>query len=394
MSSFENRVLLVEDDASLARAFVSALTSSGWSVETAADGVEAIALVRQRAFDVIVCDIAMPRMGGLAFLRTVREHDLDVPVILITGSPDLESSIQAIEYGAFRYLGKPIDLRTLEETVHRAAQLHSMARLKRQALEVAGVERRRLGDRAGLEARFGMAMKMLWMAYQPIVSVRGEGVLGYEALLRSYEPTLRSARELLSAAGRLGRLAELGRAIRARVSADAAAAPANVKLFINLEAVELNDEELYARESPLSQLAPSVVFEITERASLDVVHDVRAHVEKLRAMGFRIAVDDLGAGYAGLSTFSQLDPEIAKLDMSLVRDIDRDPRKQRIVRAMVELCKELGTTVIAEGIETAGERDTLAGLGCDLFQGFLFGRPEGRFAVPSSASLVVAPPAH
>lgn len=376
MPDFENRVLLVDDNAALVRAFTRALASFGWAVEAAGDGVEAITLIRERAFDVIVCDIAMPRMGGLEFLRAVREHDLDVPVILMTGAPDLESSIHAVEYGAFRYLAKPIDLRSLEQTVHRAAQLHSMARLKRQALELAGVERRRLGDRAGLEARFGMAMKMMWMAYQPIVSLRDGEVFGYEALLRSYEPTLRTPRELLGAAQRLGRLPELGRAVRARVSGDAETAPKDVRLLVNIDASELNDDELYAAGSPLSLRARSVTFEITERASLDCVHDVRAHIERLRAMGFRIALDDLGAGYAGLSTFSQIEPEIAKLDMTLVRDIDVEPRKQSIVRSMVELCKELGTLVVAEGIETPGERDTLAELGCDLVQGFLFARPE------------------
>lgn len=385
MPEFDNRVLLVDDNAALVRAYTKGLTSFGWMVETAADGLEAIALIRERSFDVIITDVAMPRMDGLAFLRAVREHDLDVPVILVTGRPDLESSVRAVEYGAFRYLAKPIELRHLEETVHRAAQLHTMARLKREALELAGVERRRLGDRAGLEARFGMAMKMMWMAYQPIVSLRGGEVFGYEALLRSYEPTLRTARELLAAAQRLGRMPELGRAVRARVSTDAAKAPGGAKLFVNLDAIELNDDDLYSVRSPLSQLAPSVVFEITERASLDCVHDVHGHVEKLRGMGFHIAVDDLGAGYAGLTTFSQLEPDLAKLDMSLVRGIDYQPRKQAIVRSMIELCKELGTLVVAEGIETPAERDALNELGCDLLQGFLFARPDRGFPLPQGA---------
>lgn len=385
MPDLENRVLLVDDNAALVRAFTKGLTSFGWRVETASDGVEAIALIRERAFDVIITDVAMPRMDGLEFLRAVREHDLDVPVILMTGRPDLDSSVRAVEYGAYRYLAKPIDLRHLEETVHRAAQLHTMARLKREALELAGVERRRLGDRAGLEARFAMAMKMMWMAYQPIVSLGSGNVYGYEALLRSYEPTLRTARELLGAAQRLNKVPELGRAIRARVSNDAAMAPKNAKLLVNLDALELNDEDLYSMRAPLSQLAPSVVFEITERASLECVRDVHGHVDRLREMGFHIAIDDLGAGYAGLTTFSQLEPDIAKLDMSLVRDIDQQPRKKAIVRSMIHLCKELGALVVAEGIETAAERDTLGELGCDLLQGFLFGRPERGFAVPQTA---------
>jgi EAL domain-containing protein (putative c-di-GMP-specific phosphodiesterase class I) len=93
-------------------------------------------------------------------------------------------------------------------------------------------------------------------------------------------------------------------------------------------------------------------------------------------------VDDLGAGYAGLSSFSQLEPDIAKIDMSLVRGIDSDARKQSIVRSMTRLCDELGTLVVVEGVETTAERDTLVDLGCDLLQGFLFAKPERGFRLP------------
>jgi EAL domain-containing protein (putative c-di-GMP-specific phosphodiesterase class I)/CheY-like chemotaxis protein len=383
MQDLENRILLVDDDAALVRAYSKALGMDGWTVESAADGRDAIDRLRGRAFDVIISDVAMPRMNGLEFLRAVREHDLDVPVILMAGAPDLESSIRAIEYGAFRYMAKPIDLRLLEQTVHHAAQLHSLARLKRDALEYAGVERRRLGDRAGLEARFALAMRTLWTAYQPIVSLDSRSVYGYEALLRSYEPSLREPTDVLDAAHRLGRVAELGRSVRARVATDSAHLPAGARLLVNLDAMELNDVELYATDGPLGRTGCQVVLELTERESLEGVHDVAARVARLRAMGFLIAIDDLGSGYAGLATISQLEPDIAKLDMSLVRDIHREPRKRSIVRSMIELCGELGTVVIAEGVETPEERDTLRELGCDLLQGFLFARPDKGFPVVS-----------
>jgi EAL domain-containing protein (putative c-di-GMP-specific phosphodiesterase class I)/CheY-like chemotaxis protein len=376
MPDLENRILLVDDDAAIVRAYRKALTAEGWTVESAADGREAVDRLRDRSFDVIISDVSMPRMNGLEFLRAVREHDLDVPVILMAGAPDLDSSLRAIEYGAFRYLAKPIDMRLLEQTVHHAAQLHSLARLKRDALEYAGVERRRLGDRAGLEARFALAMKTLWMAYQPIVSLKAHAVYGYEALLRSYEPSLREPPDLLDAAHRLGRVPQLGRAVRSRVALDAAHLPVGARLLVNLDAIELNDGELYAAESPLGNTGSPVVLELTERESLDGVHDVSARVARLRAMGFMIAIDDLGSGYAGLATISQLEPDIAKLDMSLVRNIHAEPRKRSIVRSMIELCGELGTVVVAEGVETPEERDTLAELGCDLLQGFLFAHPQ------------------
>jgi EAL domain-containing protein (putative c-di-GMP-specific phosphodiesterase class I) len=121
------------------------------------------------------------------------------------------------------------------------------------------------------------------------------------------------------------------------------------KLFVNLHSADLNDEELFSPEAPLSRIADRVVLEVTERASLHGVKDVVAGVAKLKALGYEIAIDDLGAGHAGLTSFTQLDPEIAKLDMSLVRGVDADVRRQSIVRSMKQLCDDLGILVIAEG---------------------------------------------
>src|SRR6201999_4259426 len=132
--------------------------------------------------------------------------------------------------------------------------------------------------------------------------------------------------------------------------------------------------------SPLTPYASHVVLEITERTSLSRIGDVRSCVGKLRELGFRIAVDDLGAGYAGLSSFSQIEPDVAKLDMSLVRGIDASPRKASIVRSMLTVCqRELGTYVVCEGVETEAERDTLTELGANLLQGYLFARPQRGF---------------
>jgi len=226
-------------------------------------------------------------------------------------------------------------------------------------------------------------MGLMWMAFQPVVAWRERRVLGYEALLRSDEPLMRSPAAMLDAAEHLGRLRELGEAVRAKVAqvVDAGAA-SDASFFVNLHSADLNDDALYAADASLSKIASRVVLEITERASLDAVKNVPARVAKLKALGFRIAVDDLGAGYAGLTSFTQLDPDVAKLDMSLVRGIDTDLRRQTIVRSMKQLCDQLGVLVIAEGIETAAERDTLCELGCDLFQGYFFARPDRGFPAP------------
>src|SRR5207253_1157687 len=105
----------------------------------------------------------------------------------------------------------------------------------------------------------------------------------------------------------------------------------------------------------------------------------RARFDRLREQGFRIALDDLGAGYASLSTFVKLQPELVKLDMSLVRGLHEDFTKQSLVRSITNLCSQLGIAVIAEGVETEEERVALLDLGADLLQGYLFAKPARPF---------------
>ncbi len=375
-------VLLVDDDTDVLNVYAEILRQHGHEVDTASDGFSAVAMLGRRSYDVIVSDIAMPGMDGLQFLRAVRELDLDVPVILNTGNPALETAVRAVEEGAFRYLLKPLASDEFEETVRRAARLHDLARLKRQSLELIGETGWALGDRAALEGRFARALNSLWMAFQPIVSLRTHRVFAYEALARSNEPTLAVPTDIFSAAERLGRVNDVGRAIRRSVAEALPRAPRDALTFVNIHPLSLNDEDLYAADAPLSRIATQVVIEITERVSLDGIQDTRLKVTALKALGFRVAVDDLGAGYAGLGALAQMEPDVVKIDMSLVRGVDSHPTKQTVIRSMTSLCRELGMGLVAEGVETSSERDTLAGLGCDLLQGFLFGRPGPDFPPP------------
>jgi EAL domain-containing protein (putative c-di-GMP-specific phosphodiesterase class I) len=373
-------ILLVDDEQSIARAYARTLGAAGFSVETAGDGRAAAAAARDRNFDVIISDITMPEMNGLELLRAVREHDLDVPVVLMTGGPAVDSAVRAMEYGALRYLIKPIDPAELEEVVARAVRLHQMAKIKREALEMFRLEGKHLGDRAGLEARLANAISTLWIAYQPIVSWSRRTAFAYEALVRNEEPTLRSPPDLFEAAERLGKLQDLGRLVRDRVAQTLDEKPIDGLLFVNLHAMELDDDSLVTHDAPLSRHARRVVLEITERAPLERIRDVTARVAQLRGLGYRIAVDDLGAGYAGLTSFAHLEPEVVKVDMSLIRDIDRSPMKQKLLGSIASLCRDLNIEMIAEGIETVEERDTLVRLGGDLCQGYLFARPEKPWA--------------
>lgn len=238
----------------------------------------------------------------------------------------------------------------------------------------------------GLAEEFDLALATLFMAYQPIVDCAHGALFGYEALVRCAPGNLASPPALLAAAESLGRLQDLSRQIRAQVAANIAAAPehlASHKIFVNLHAQDLLDPSLFDPQAPLSAHAHRIVLEITERTPLEEVPEVLPRIARLRDLGYRIALDDLGAGYAGLSTFAQLEPEVVKLDMALVRDVERSRTKRHIIVAMVQLCEKLNISVIAEGIETIAERDVLMALGCHLLQGYYFGRPQRGFALPT-----------
>ena len=372
-------VLIVDDDPTVARSLKRVLDASGFQVVITGDGQAAVDLLMDARFDVILTDIQMPRMTGVDLLTIVRAYDLDVPVLLMTGEPKLETAIEAVSLGALQYLVKPIEKDVLLAAVGRASQLHRMARVKRDALRLAGAGEMAAGDRAGLVARFDRAIETLAVAFQPIVDAGRRTLFGYEALVRPTEPSMASPSAILAAAERLERLPQLGRRIRSLSAAAFGRAPPGSLLFVNLHTRDLLDPDLFRADAPLSAHAERVILEVTERSTLDDVRDVQARVRKLRDLGFRIAIDDLGAGYAGLASFAALEPDIVKLDMSLIHDVHQSQIRQRIVGTMASLCKEMGMRVIAEGVELAEERDAAQRLGCELIQGYLYARPGPPF---------------
>jgi DNA-binding NtrC family response regulator len=131
-------VLLVDDDQSVVRSLSRILRARGYLTSTASNGEEAVRLVTQVDFDAILTDIAMPGMDGIALLREIRNHDLHVPVILVTGEPAVDTAVQALEYGALHYLTKPVPMDALERVLDKAVHLHRMAHVRQRASELLG----------------------------------------------------------------------------------------------------------------------------------------------------------------------------------------------------------------------------------------------------------------
>lgn len=216
--------------------------------------------------------------------------------------------------------------------------------------------------------------------YQPIVRVSDGSLFAYEALCRPTDAGFAHVGELIGTAVRAGRIRELGRALRERVVEPLHKLPSGCSLFINIHPQDLGEENGLETETSLLPWAKRVVLEVTETEAIRDYPRARARIQALRDVGYRVALDDLGSGYSSLNLLAQLEPDIVKLDMELVRGIERGGRTARLVQHLIEFCRGEGFVTIAEGIETEGEFRAVAELKVDFVQGYLLGRPEPPFS--------------
>lgn len=376
------RVLVVDDDAFFLASLLHGLKRAGHEVVGVGDAESALAALEEERFDVIVQDVHLHGVPRADLAHAFHERDPDVAVILVSAQPDLDTALIAMDEGVLQFLAKPVRWPALRRAVHRGVARSRADRLSKEMLGTSPALM--VARRVALGRSLDAALDGLWIAWQPIVAWPERRIVAYESLLRSTEPSLPHPGAILEAAEALGRLPELGAAIRARVATEAPLAPPDVELFVNLHPDDLLDPDLLRPDMPMSRWASRIVLEVTERAALDGKMDrLRGLLDRIRDAGFRIAVDDLGSGYAGLTSFAMLRPDVAKLDMSLVRGIQADPTRQRLVSSMCTLCRDLEIRLVAEGVETDAERDTLSALGVQLLQGYLFARPGPRFPAAS-----------
>ncbi|MBN1653508.1 MAG: EAL domain-containing protein [Deltaproteobacteria bacterium] len=373
------RIMIVDDDVEMGRMIARKLKSDAYTPELFDDPREALKAARAGCHALLITDIIMPGLDGIELMRQIRRFDFDVPIILLTGMPSIETAKKAVELGAFRYLTKPPESNELLSAVRKAAFAHRISKIRREAVALQGGHGYSPADLAGLDVALDYALESLWMAYQPIVRAADGSVFAYESLMRTQSEALPHPGAILSAAETLGRLEELGRRVREIAPLPFVGQGNDTMLFLNLHPRDLLDEKLLDWDTALGTLSTRTVLEITERASLDKVPNASETIAYLRAQRYRIALDDLGSGYAGLTSFAALEPDFVKLDVALVRDVDANKTKQKLIRSVVVLCRDMQIQVVAEGVETSSERDKCLELGVDLLQGFFIARPGKPF---------------
>jgi DNA-binding NtrC family response regulator len=197
-------VLVVEDDGKVATAFGRFLLRAGYEVIIKRTAVDALSEVTATPPDVVLSDIGLPDFSGVQLLAIIKDVCPELPVILITGNPQVESAVAAVEHGAVDYLLKPSTPQALLSAVHRALTLGRLAAARRESASLPPSE----GQLANIELAFEQALDALFVVYQPIVASAEPQIVGYEALARTRERSFANTPEVLAAAEQLGRVHE------------------------------------------------------------------------------------------------------------------------------------------------------------------------------------------
>jgi len=235
------------------------------------------------------------------------------------------------------------------------------------------------GERTATPTLFGeVTAEDLSVVFQPIVSLADGSVFAQEALLRCARPEFRGPEPLLAEAVAQGAIGRIGRMIREV----ATGLCRDTAIFLNVHPAELNEAWLVRPDDPIYTHG-EVYLEITESVPFQHYDLCQSVLREVRWRGgVHLVVDDLGAGYSNLMRISDVEPRVVKLDHSLVHGIDRSPRQHRLVRSVVQLCVDMGAEVVAEGIETADERQAVGDTGAHYGQGYYFARPAYPAAAP------------
>jgi EAL domain-containing protein (putative c-di-GMP-specific phosphodiesterase class I) len=223
--------------------------------------------------------------------------------------------------------------------------------------------------------------KAITLLAQPIIDVATKEIRAWELLTRGPKGTvLEAPLQLFSVARQTGRLYELEMIVIEKILQQVKASRCSQDIFVNCTPLTLGNirftNDLKKLLQKYRSISPKqITFEVTERDSIEGLKNFSFNINVLRLMGFKIAVDDTGAGYASLNTISELMPDIIKIDRSVIENIDKNSVKESMLKGLLLVAKEAGSLVVAEGIENQEEASVLTRNNVDLAQGNFYARP-------------------
>jgi EAL domain-containing protein (putative c-di-GMP-specific phosphodiesterase class I) len=380
-------VLVVDDEQANVALLERMLRAAGISrVHGITDPREVLTSYRQLDPDLVLLDLHMPHLDGFAVLdalaRVVPPHDY-VPVLVLTADDTPETKQRALAAGAKDFLTKPFDhtevvlrVKNLLETraLYVGLRRHNAA-LAAQVREHGERDRRDREEHQRKTERIERVLRGVGptMVFQAIAELASGEVVGAEALARFAGEPRRSPDVWFAEAEEVGLGIEL----------ELAAVRAAVARFPDLPArayLSVNVSPGAVVTGRVGEVVPGVagerlVLELTEHARVADYDELVEALKPLRTRGTRVAVDDAGAGFAGLVHILRLLPDIIKLDIGLTRGIDHDPVRRALALSLVGFARDIGGTIVAEGIETAEELEALHHLGVTWGQGYFLARP-------------------
>jgi EAL domain-containing protein (putative c-di-GMP-specific phosphodiesterase class I)/FixJ family two-component response regulator len=374
-----NALLVIDDDPDMC-AFVSRVATSAGLAPRAATSFEQFKAFLTPETGVVVIDLQMPEVDGVEVLRYLAARGFAAEVVLISGYDKKVLNVAA-QLGAslgldmLASLQKPLDAGQLREVLARRGEGKRLAGAS-VAQPTGGTELASL--------RQAIERDELLVQYQPKVHVRTRALAGFEALVRWQHPAL----GLLPAAAFVADfeaaelIEDLTWVVFRKVCADRKGWPAHaraVPVAVNLSALLLRDlglpEKLQAIVAEHGGRPSDFVLEITESGLLRQLHTALDILARIRLKRFELSIDDFGTGYAMMHQLRRVPARELKLDMAFVQSMLTDESADIILRKTLELAHELEMSVVAEGVETAAQLERLAQYGCDVAQGYLFGRP-------------------
>jgi EAL domain-containing protein (putative c-di-GMP-specific phosphodiesterase class I) len=304
----------------------------------------------QRRLTDRIQDFLSPRITRIALAFSRERMTVDVGCSFVLHSPLVSTNRQ---------------MRQLIDTARQSAECRRIFLEERQHDEL-------------LEVIYNRRIRI---AFQPIVEILQRKAMGHEALSRGPRGSdMESPLVLFDVAERHGLVEELDRSCRLQTFQDWEDFGDSGRLFINIIPSTIRDPSFLGRgiiDALGTHLSPQLVtLEITERQIIKNLNLYRESMRDFTEMGFTFAIDDLGAGYSSLESLVNLGASYLKIDMGLVRDVHQKQISQQVVKAIADLGAGVGATVIAEGIETEEEAETIVKLGVRYGQGYLFGRPQ------------------
>jgi EAL domain-containing protein (putative c-di-GMP-specific phosphodiesterase class I) len=377
------RVLIAEDEPGVRQALAELITgeSSLELVAAAGHASQAVELAQTHRPDVALLDVKMPGGGGQRAAKGIRASSPQTRVLALSAYDDRGSVLEMLRAGAVGYLVKGSSPRQIVDAI-RATALGQGALSSEVAADViqelAGQLRRdeeqarHHGDQVRSIRRI-LSGKGLDVAFQPVADLQTRALVGFEALARFQLDRWRAPEVAFREAGQVGLLIDLELAAIRTALAQLELLPSDAFLSLNLSPATAMSEPFM--DLVLERAAERIVIEITEHAQVDDYGVLNEALARLREHRVRLAIDDAGAGFASLQHIIRLAPDFIKLDITLTRGIDDAPVRRALATALISFASEIGAAIIAEGIETQGEFDTLRSLGVPYGQGFYLAPP-------------------